>query len=145
MVRHVLLASLCVFSMAAFTLADEKAKFDAKELQGKWKITAGTKFGDKLEGKSLEGEITIDGDKITIKSPDITHVMSFKIDAAKSPVAIDMTGLEGPAKDAKAEGIIKVEKGEVTLAYSFPGEKRPEKFESAKESKVFLFTLKPIK
>ncbi len=125
------------------TAADKEApKFDASKLEGKWKITSGVKYGEKLDEKAFAGVVTIEKGKITIKDETTTHVMSFKIDASKNPVEIDMTGLEGPAKDFKSEGLIELKGDDLKLVYSFPGEKRPTAFESKKDSKVLFFTLK---
>lgn len=121
---------------------EKKADFDAKSLVGTWVYVAGTKYGEKVDAKTLEGEVIIAADKMTLKAPDMTHVVTYKIDAAKTPIQINMEGIEGAAKGFKAEGIIELKGSEMRLAYAFPGEKRPEKFESAKDSKVLLFTLK---
>jgi uncharacterized protein (TIGR03067 family) len=62
---------------------------------------------------------------------------------------IDMEGDEGPAKGFKAEGIIALDGDTLKLAYStnIPGfdGKRPEKFESTKDNKAFLFLMKKAK
>lgn len=138
------ITSALVLTIATTAIAEEKekAKFDPKSITGTWTITSGVKFGTKVEGKALEGDMTITADKITIKSPDMTHVMTYKLDADKTPITIDMEGTEGAAKGFKAEGIIELSKDELKLAYAFPGEKRPAKFESGKDSKVLLFVMK---
>ncbi len=135
------LSLLVLFGIS--TAAEKDApKFDAAKLEGKWKITSGIKYGEKLGDKAIGGVITIEKGKITIKDETMTHVMTFKVDGSKSPVEIDMTGVEGPAKDLKSEGLIELKGDELKLVYSFPGEKRPTAFESKKESKVLFFTLK---
>lgn len=136
------MSAMLVLAISSIMVAEEKAKFDPKSLLSTWVITAGTNDGKKVEGESLKGDVIIEAGKITIKSPGETHVMSYKIDATKSPIQIDMEGLEGPAKGFKSEGIISLEKDELKLAYGFPGSKRPTKFESEKDSKVFLFVMK---
>jgi len=118
--------------------------FDLAKLEGKWNIVSGAKFGQKIEGKALEGEITITKDTITIKA-DITHVMKFKIDPKVSPVAITMVGEEGPSKGFTSEGIIELKGDDFKLTYAMPTEKRPIAFESGKDSKVLSFVLKRAK
>jgi uncharacterized protein (TIGR03067 family) len=146
MTRFVSAVALVV--CAGFAAAEDK-KFDASKLEGKWTITAGTKEGTKLDAKNLEGEVTIAKDTITIKAPDMTHVMGYTVDGTKSPVTIDMVGKEGPAKDLKAEGIIEVKGEEIHLAYvaQIPGMegKRPTKMESTKDNKALYFVLKKAK
>jgi uncharacterized protein (TIGR03067 family) len=135
-------AALMLAVATAATAEDKKDTFDPKSITGAWVIVSGVKFGDKLDAKSLGGDVTVTADKITIKAPDKTHVMSYKLDAGKTPVKIDMEGLEGDAKGFKSEGIIEVKGNEWRLAYAYPGEKRPEKFESPKDSKILMFTMK---
>jgi uncharacterized protein (TIGR03067 family) len=135
-------------AVAGLSVAEEK-KFDVEKLVGKWKFTEGTKAGTKVDAKNLESEVTFTKDTVTIKDTTETHVMKFKIDASKSPIQIDMEGDEGPAKGFKAEGIISLDGDTLKLAYStnIPGfdGKRPEKFESTKDNKAFLFVMKKAK
>jgi uncharacterized protein (TIGR03067 family) len=147
-----LFASLfALVAVASLSVAEEKkaAKFDVEKIVGKWKFTEGTKAGTKVDAKNLESEVTFTKDTVTIKDPEMTHVMKFKIDASKSPIQIDMEGEEGPAKGFKAEGIIALDGDTLKLAYStnIPGfdGKRPEKFESTKDNKAFLFVMKKAK
>jgi uncharacterized protein (TIGR03067 family) len=140
-----LFSTLCTLVAVAGLAAAEEKKFDAAKMEGKWKMVSGTKNGDKLEAKSLEGEVTIDKEKVTIKGADMTHVMAFKLDTGKSPVQIDMEGKEGPAAGFKAEGIIALDGDKLTLAYALPEGKRPEKFESAKDSKTMLIVMERVK
>lgn len=137
-------APVLALAICTVSLADDKtkAKFDPKSIIGTWTITSGLKYGTKVEPKALEGDIVITAEKITIKSPDMTHEMTYKVDASKSPVTIDMEGTEGAAKGFKSEGIIELGKDGLKLAYAFPGEPRPDKFDSVKESKVLYFVMK---
>jgi uncharacterized protein (TIGR03067 family) len=133
-----------VLGFAYFAHAEEKKApaFDASKIPGEWKITEGLKSGTKVEGKALEGKITFTKDTITIKDADATHVMTFTIDAKASPVAITMTGKEGPAKDYVAEGILSLDGDTMKLCYAMPMQKRPTAFESKADSGTFYFTLK---
>jgi uncharacterized protein (TIGR03067 family) len=140
-----LFAMIAVSSLAF----GEEKKFDAEKLVGKWKFTEGMKSGEKVEAKNLESEVTFTKDTLTIKDSTTTHVFKFKIDASKTPVQVDFDGEEGPAKGYKAEGIFSLEGDTLKLAYStnIPGfdGKRPEKFESTKDNKAFLFVMKKAK
>jgi|SRR5262245_11614821 len=140
-----LFSTLCALVAAASLAAAEEKKFDAAKMEGKWKMVSGTNNGNKIDGKSLEGEVTIDKEKFTIKGADMTHVMAYKVNADKSPVQIDMEGKEGPAAGLKTEGIIALDGDKLTLAYALPEGKRPEKFESAKDSKTMLIVMERVK
>ena len=135
-------------AVAGLSSAEEK-KFDASKLEGKWKITEGMKNGEKVKDDNLKADIIITKDTVTIKAPDMTHVMSYKLDTSKSPVHIDMEGKEGPAAGTKGEGIIEVDGDTLKLAYTtnIPGfdGKRPEKFDAPKDSKAFYFVMKKEK
>jgi uncharacterized protein (TIGR03067 family) len=130
--------------IAAPVLAADK-DFDASKFEGKWKFTEGWKFGTKSAAESLAGEVTITKDTITIKGGDMTHVMAYKLDTKATPVAVTLTGKEGPSKDFVSEGIIEVKDDEIKLCYAMPMEKRPTKFESPKDSKILYFTMKKVK
>jgi uncharacterized protein (TIGR03067 family) len=138
-----------VVAVSGLAFGEDKPKFDADKLVGKWKLTEGTKMGEKSDAKSLEAEITFTKDMVTIKDGTMTHVMKYKVDASKTPVQIDFVGEEGPAKDFKAEGIISLDGDTLKLAYAtnIPNleGKRPEKFESTKDNKAFLFVMKKAK
>lgn len=137
-------------AVAGLAGADEKAKFDAAKLVGKWKFTEGTKSGMKVDEKNLAAEVTIDKDTITIKgSGDEKHVMAYKIDATKSPAEISLEGKEGPSMGTKGDGIIALDGDTLKLAYTtnIPGfdGKKPTKFESTADNKAFYFVLKKVK
>lgn len=144
-----LIAAITMVVLAGVAGADEKKKFDPASLVGKWKLTAGTKMGEKVEAGNLKAEVTISKDTFTLKDENDKHVMSFKLDTTKSPIQIDMEGKEGPAMGAKAEGIIEFDGKTLKLAYgtNIPGfeGKRPTKFESTKDNKAFYFVLEKAK
>jgi uncharacterized protein (TIGR03067 family) len=140
-----LFSTLCALVAVAGLATAEEKKFDAAKMEGKWKMVSGTKAGDKLEAKSLEGDVTIDKEKFTIKGGDMTHVMAFKLDTSKTPVQIDMEGKEGPSKGFNAEGIIQLDGDKLTLAYALPEGKRPEKFESTKDNKAMVIVMERVK
>jgi uncharacterized protein (TIGR03067 family) len=130
------------------SVADEKeAKFDAAKLEGKWKITSGTKLGEKSDEKATAGMIVFKKDKIEIlEGEQVAFVISYKLDTKATPIGIDMKILEGPAgKDSETEGIIELKGDELKLCYGMPGEKRPTKFESPKDGKLLYFVMKKDK
>jgi uncharacterized protein (TIGR03067 family) len=122
---------------------DKPAEFDPAKLVGDWTITAGEKNGEKVDANSIKGTVTFTKDTITIKGDDgMTHVMGYKIvDPKKAPVAIDMTGKEGPATGLNAEGIVSLEKDTLKLCYGMPGQKRPTEFAAKKDGMTLYFTL----
>jgi uncharacterized protein (TIGR03067 family) len=137
-------------AVSALVFGEDKPKFDAEKLVGRWKFTEGTKSGDKVDAKGLEATaVTFTKDTVTLEGGGEKHVMKFKIDATKTPVHVDFEGEEGPSKGFKAEGIMSLDGDILKLAYAtnIPGfdGKRPEKFESTKDNKAFLFVMKKMK
>jgi uncharacterized protein (TIGR03067 family) len=130
---------------------DEKPKKGDKEgkidemLVGEWKITGGMKAGEKAGDDAKKGKVTVTKDKITLADGEMKFVFSYKLDATKDPVEIDMEIVEPDAlKGAKAKGIIKGDKGKGTLCYHPMMGERPKKFESTKDNGAYLFELEKV-
>ncbi len=119
---------------------DKAAKFDAAKLLGDWKLSEGTKAGEKSGSDLTKDVVTITKDKMSLKAGGMDFEFSYKIDDSKDPVAIDMeiTLPEG-LKGSKAPGIIKADGDKFTLCYSPMSGTRPTKFESTKDNGFFLF------
>jgi RNA polymerase sigma factor (sigma-70 family) len=79
---------------------DDKPKGDKDAIQGTWKATAFEEDGkdafDTTEGKRFrEATFTITADKIVIKSGDDVLEMSYQLDPAAKPKAIDLDNQKG--------------------------------------------------
>jgi uncharacterized protein (TIGR03067 family) len=70
---------------------------------------------------------------------------TFKIDASKSPIALDMMPKGGNYDGKTLLGIVKVEGDVMTIAFAEPGKDRPAKFESAAGSGVVVAVCKRAK
>ena len=119
---------------------EKAAKFDAAKLIGDWKLSEGTKAGEKSGPDLGKDVVTITKDKISLKAGGMDFEFNYKVDDSKDPAAIDMeiTLPEG-LKGSKAPGIVKVEGDKFTLCYSPMSGTRPTKFESTKDNGAFLF------
>ena len=135
--------------VSATTGADDKKAFDAAKVAGTWSYQSGVVNGGKVDKDHLVGKVEFTKDSITVPSgdKDKPFKMTYKINTKHTPALIDMEIKDGPVKEGKAEGIISLEGDELKIAYvvAGSGHKRPTKFESAKDSGVFLFTLKKAK
>ena len=130
-----------------FVMKKIPATFDAAKLVGDWTYISGSRSGEEVEKDHLAGQtVKITKDEITIPAgPDMKFVMSYEIDATKSPVAVNMKIKEGPAPEgSEAVGIIKMEGDKIWLCYDAMSGKRPEKFETTEENGYFLFNLKKV-
>lgn len=116
--------------------------FDPAKLKGKWKYESGKRVGTDIPAERLESIVTISEDKLTVPAgPDEEFIMSYKVDSAQSPVAIDLKIESGPAPEGTALGIIKLDGDKLVLCYDPSGTKRPTEFESTEENGCFLFVL----
>ncbi len=117
---------------------------DPAKLLGDWKYTAGKRAGEDVPEERLAGDVKVTKETFTLPAgPDSTFVMAYKLDAKKTPAAIDFEIKSGPVDEGSAKGVIKlIDKDTMQLCYDPNNAKRPEKFESTKENGFFLFTLK---
>lgn len=127
-----------------FALADDKKDPTA----GKWVIESVTREGkanDALKGAAREhadGKYTITP---SAGSKAVPTSGTFKIDASKSPIALDMMPKGGNYDGKTLLGIVKVEGDVMTIAFAEPGKDRPAKFESAAGSGIVLAVCKKAK
>lgn len=132
---------------AAAARDDEKAdKLDPAKLVGTYKITDGTKAGEKIGDDAKKWVVTITKKTINLKGEDgIEFEFTYKLDAKADPATIDMVMTKPKELSGKAKGIISSADGEVKLCYHPKGEELPKKFESTKDNGYHLFTLKKEK
>lgn len=118
---------------------DDK-KAEAPNLEGKYKLVGGKKNNEAIGDDAKKWEYSFTADKITVKSPDVAFVFSYKLDPKTTPINIDMEILEGleGTKGSKASGIIELKGDTLKLAYSMEKDKRPKDFEG-KEGNMFEF------
>jgi uncharacterized protein (TIGR03067 family) len=124
----------------------EAAKKDLKALQGKWKAVKAVTNGD-------EELPTMDGNDVVLEFKERKVLLNDKevlviatLDPSTDPKILDIKALAdtGPLrKGTVLEAIYKLDGDALTLAvYVGEGKKRPEKFESPKDSGVVVVTLK---
>ncbi len=116
--------------------ADDK-KVDLPNLDGKYTLVGGKKNNEAISDDAKKWEYSFTSDKMTIKSPEYTFVMGYKLDPKTAPMGIDLEILEGPegTKGIKSTGIIEVKDDTVKIAYMMVMEKEKEKEKEKKEEK----------
>jgi uncharacterized protein (TIGR03067 family) len=128
----------------ASAAADDKqpAKFDAAKMVGSYKFVSGVRDGKKVDEKNFkELALTVDKKEMVLKSPDGEFKFGYKIDASKSPVAIDLEILDGPVgKGAKSKGIVSLDGDTLKIAYHPMEGDRPKDFDGKDGN--FSFTVK---
>ena len=117
--------------------------FDAKQILGDWEYVSGMRGGEEVEKERLVGTVTVTEKTFTVPGgPGMTFLMEYELDIAQDPAHIDLTIKEGPAPEGSAQGLIKVENGQMTFCYDPTGQKRPAAFESTEDNGAFMFVLK---
>ena len=144
--RFVMVAGLVAVAAWAGGADDkkgDKAKFDPAAVVGKWEIVSGIKNGEAADPKNLaKAKFEIGKDTMTLTSPDGAFKFKYKIDTTATPAKIDMEITESPfGAGMKAPGVVKMDKGGLTLAYDPMGEKRPDGFDG---KKGFVFVMKKV-
>lgn len=132
MTRHAAPLALLAVALAGLARADEKAP---KELEGTYKLVQAERDGKQAEKALTDAvTVTIKGDEFTmVFSPDDKKTAKIKLTPDAKPAKIDLSPQDGPEKGKTFPGIYKVEKGELTLAFSEKGE-RPKEFKSDNEA-----------
>jgi uncharacterized protein (TIGR03067 family) len=137
--KHAVLAfALLSLALARPAAADEKA---LKELEGTYKITVAEK-GGKAAPKDLTdtGTVTIKGDEFVISfAADDKKTAKIKVGGDAKLATIDLSPSDGAEKGKTFPGIYKLEKGELTLAFTEKAD-RPKEFKSDED--VILMKLK---
>lgn len=132
----------CFLFVLKKSAAKTEKGFDPKNMLGTWTYAAGNKAGEELPAERLVGEIEISEKDFTLPAgPSDKFVMSYKLDAQQSPVAIDLKIESGPAPEGTALGIVKFDGEDFVLCYDPTGQKRPEKFDVNEDNGFFLFRL----
>jgi uncharacterized protein (TIGR03067 family) len=132
--------ALLTFALAGPARADEKA---LKELEGTYKLVLAERDGKPAEKASIETvTVTIKGDEFVMTfSADDKKTAKIKATADPKLSTIELSPQDGPEKGKTFPGIYKIEKGEVTLAFSEKGE-RPKEFKS--DNEAILLRLKKV-
>jgi uncharacterized protein (TIGR03067 family) len=116
---------------------DAKKDADKKStgsLEGTWSASVTTNAGKRI--KALAGYETIltlnkDGSYTTVIRNQTVDAGTYKTDAKKDPMEIDMESTKGADKGKKTPGIYELNDNKLKIALATAGEKeRPTKFES---------------
>jgi uncharacterized protein (TIGR03067 family) len=143
--------------IAPAALPDDKAKPDAEQLQGTWKFTRLSLFGNEPPKEFLPKlRVVIEGKSFTIKpgiafegsneKPDGEWKLGAKdgdsvtieLDPSKKPKTIDLT-TEFDGQKATLKGIYQLDGDELKICF---GQQRPKEFPTKVDSGTMLYVLK---
>lgn len=134
------LAGVAVLAVATRTRAEDKAAAD--KLQGKWVVVSMIGNG-KEEENAKDDQVTIEADKVRIKTKKGEQEAAYTLDASQKPHTIDIVPGDGPHKDKTLKGIYSLKGDELKFCWQQnPDKDRPTKFESTEGSGLMVVTLK---
>jgi uncharacterized protein (TIGR03067 family) len=129
--------------------SDDQPMPDRDRLQGTWIAMNGENDGAPLQPDELKRiKLAFHGDRFHLTMVNGLETGGlFKLDSAAAPKAIDLQSTE-PVKGAKSaqtttvRGIYRVESNRLTVCVAEPSVRRPQRFESAPGSKVWVLVMR---
>ena len=114
---------------------------ELKRLEGTWIPSkaelSGTPFPEAIV-KTMKLELT--GEKYTVTVGKDIDRGTIKVDASKTPKAMDILGGEGPNKGKTFLAIYELDGDTLRICYDLNGKARPTEFKTAKGAFTFLVT-----
>jgi uncharacterized protein (TIGR03067 family) len=132
--------ALLMLLTAVPAFADDKE--DWKALIGTWTLEKVTIDGSDQTAVFKDAVLVIEDGKYKFTFSGQDDKGKLTIDSSKAPKTMDVVGEEGPNKGKTIPCIYKLEDKSVVICYSFDDKKRPEKFDSGKDSKTMIITYK---
>ena len=139
-------AFVLALSLAVPAFPGDQARDDVKKMLGTWTLIQGEDQGKPIPPDKLKGHLVVISEKTMVandKDNNKVFVMTYKLDPAQNPAAIDLTIVEGSDKGKTARGIYAFEGDLLKLAYAFAGS-RPTTFTTRKGDKHLSFVMKRI-
>lgn len=136
------LSVVAALSVPLAAVADEAAEKELKRFQGDWQVVSASFQGQTKKGDDVKGKVWRFEGKMLIPLDNKNDVAVVTIDPAKQPATLDIQG-----KNEKAlKGIYKFAGDDkLTICAGVFDDKRPEKFDSPKDSGAILFELERVK
>jgi uncharacterized protein (TIGR03067 family) len=114
---------------------------DGKMMQGTWlPVTAelaGKEFPEEVR-KSIK--LVLTADKYIATVGKVSDEGTCKVDLAKKPKALDITGVKGPNQGKTILAIYELTGDTLRVCYDLSGTARPTEFKTAPETNLFLVT-----
>ncbi len=120
---------------------------DSEALRGTWKLSAWHTDGKQLSDDHLVGgKLVLDGDRYTVTlAGQGTSSGTQKLDAAKEPKTIDITGDGDPKPGETCLGIYVLDGDVFRVAFAPPGKPRPTTFTTKPESGEWVHVWNRVK
>jgi uncharacterized protein (TIGR03067 family) len=140
MSRTIGLSLFCLVIAVAPAWADEKD--DLKAMKGTWKVEKAVFMGSDATEIFKSVVLVIEDGKYTVTFAGQDDKGTMKLDAAKKPKRMTITGTEGPNKDKVIPCIYEIDGDTLKICYELDGKEPPTGFESKEGSKTLMATYK---
>ena len=133
--------SVCVTLFLALSLSCPSRGDDAESIDGTWLPSAAELGGEKFpdEVRKAMKLVVADG-KYTVTVGKVLDRGTITLDPSKKPKALDIAGTEGPNKGKTILAIYEKTDDTLRICYDLSGKARPTKFETMKDTQLFLVT-----
>lgn len=130
----------CLLISLMLPVADEPKHADLVAMQGEWGCTLNIRNGQRQPDDVAETLFRdVKDDVVTVSLFDKPLQKSrIKLNPQASPKEMDVTMLDGPAKDKVSAAIYEFKDGQLYICVAPPGQPRPTSFESKPGSNTSL-------
>jgi uncharacterized protein (TIGR03067 family) len=141
---------ICLACVAIGLIASQPRKDEVKDpapLEGGWEMVLLFVNGEEVPtDQAMSGELVVLDDEYRPKLGATVEASTFKIDATKSPKAIDFTYTSGFSKGKTIKGIYKIDGDDLTICRGLgPENDRPKEFAAPTGSEQLLVVWKRSK
>jgi uncharacterized protein (TIGR03067 family) len=135
-----MLAVLLLVAVVPAARADDKA--DLKALAGKWEVAKVEIEGKDTTGSFKDVVLMIEGDQYSVTFGTMTDKGTIKLDSAKKPKQMDITGAEGPNRGKTFLSLYELKDDTLTVCYGLDFKTRPTDLKTAEKSNTMLISYK---
>ena len=114
---------------------------NAKSIEGSWIPTAAELAGQPFPEEVRKTiKLVIKDDKYTVTVGPAVDQGTLKLDTSAKPMALDITGTEGPNKGKTILAIYELDGDKLKICYDLSGKSRPGEFKTEENTQLFLVT-----
>jgi len=117
----------------------------SKEIQGSWQLTKGVLVGNPMPANVVAHiRLELSDGKYVLTGAESPDQGTWTLHPDLKPVGIDVTGTDGPNKGKTYLAIVQLHGDKMKICYDLSGQSRPAKFESKKNTSLFLAEYKRV-
>lgn len=142
-----MLKPFAVLTLLSLSLAARNGDAnDRDSLQGTW-LPSMAELGGKMLPDEFRKSIklVVEGDKYTVTAGKVVDKGTVKLNPARKPKQMDITGADGPNKGKKILAIYECNGDTLRVCYDLSGKGHPSEFKTGEGTPLFLVTYKRAK